>query len=251
MERPEKFSLHWSDFDLNLRSSLASLRIGGHFSDVTLVTEDGQAVKAHRAILSTSSPLFDKMLKLEDHPKPIIFLRGTNMNVLDSLVDFIYHGEVEVLGDHVDAFLALANDLKVKGLSKEASFTKKSFKMTNIKCATPKKVGVSYSATEEDTPQTIVKEEFQDDVGLKPALADIGSEIGSLYNCNWCATTSISLKGLEKHKYRKHSSEKQEEPRVLVSPKSIEEMFPCSLCEKLSVSKAGLQKHKIRHHHDV
>ena len=163
---------------------------------------------------------------------------------------FIYHGEVEVLADQLDTFLALANDLKVKGLSKE-SLTKKSLKMTN-KCATPEEVDAIHSATDEEIkPQTNVKEEFQDIVGLKPSSPNIGGEeTRNLYNCNWCAATSISVKGLEKHKYRKHSDEKQE-ARVVVSTKSMGEMFPCSLCDKLSVSKGGLQKHMMRHHQDV
>ena len=239
MELPEKLSLHWSDFDINLRSSFASLRKEEHFSDVTLVSEDGQAVKAHRLLLSASSPLLDHIMKLQDHPKPIIFLRGTNMDALDSLVDFIYHGEVEVPGDQLDAFLALANDLKVKGLSKEVSLIEKSLNTTE-KYAKPAAVDasevVNYTTAEEEKRISNVKDQSQQII-----------EIRNLYNCNWCAMTSISPKGLEKHKHRKHPNEKGEPP-VVVSTKSIDGMFRCRLCDKLSVSKVGLQKHKTRKH---
>ena len=41
------------------------------------------------------------------------------MDVLNSLLDFIYFGQVEIRGDQLDKFMALANELKVKGLSKD------------------------------------------------------------------------------------------------------------------------------------
>ena len=41
------------------------------------------------------------------------------MDVLNSLLDFIYFGQVEMRGDQLDKFMALANELKVKGLSKD------------------------------------------------------------------------------------------------------------------------------------
>ena len=41
------------------------------------------------------------------------------MDVLNSLLDFIYFGQVEIRGDQLDKFMALANELKVKGLSRE------------------------------------------------------------------------------------------------------------------------------------
>ena len=265
MEQPEKFSLHWSDFDANLRSSLASLRKGEDFCDLTLVTEDGQTLRVHRLLLSASSPLLDQMMKMQDHPKPIIFLRGTKINDLNSLIDFIYNGEVEVLGDQLDNFLALANDLKVKGLSKEVNITKNNVntnKNMSSNRKNPKTINKHASLEEVDAskiknyseadPPTNIKEEFefQDIVGLKlSTAADIENESKSLYNCNWCPNASISLKGLQKHKNRKHPNEKPE--LAALSAKSVNEMFPCNLCDKLSVSKGGLQKHMVRNHHEA
>ena len=120
--------------------------------------------------------------------------------------------------------------------------------MHPLKRLTPQKLRI----TVKPTPPTNIKEEFefQDIVGLKlSTAADIENESKSLYNCNWCPNASISLKGLQKHKNRKHPNEKPE--LAALSAKSVNEMFPCNLCDKLSVSKGGLQKHMVRNHHEA
>ena len=119
MEQPERLTLQWNEFETNLRNTFAGLRRGEDFFDVTLVSEDGHLLKAHKVLLSASSPLLDTILKSQDHPKPLIFMRGAKMDVLNSLLDFIYFGQVEIRGDQLDKFMALANELKVKGLSRD------------------------------------------------------------------------------------------------------------------------------------
>ena len=123
MDQPERFSLQWDEFETNLRNTFAGLRRGEDFFDVTLVSEDGHLLKAHKVLLSATSSLLDTILKSQDHPKPLIFMRGAKMDVLKSLLDFIYFGQVEIRGDQLDQFMALANELKVKGLSKEENLT--------------------------------------------------------------------------------------------------------------------------------
>ena len=112
--------MQWDEFETNLFSTFAGLRREEHFSDVTLVSEDGHLFKAHKVLLSATSLILDKILKSQDHPKPLIFLGGASRDTLSSLLDFIYFGKVEITaGDQLYKFMALANKLKVKGLSKE------------------------------------------------------------------------------------------------------------------------------------
>ena len=92
----ERVGLQWDHFESNLGSKFADLRREEHFSDVTLVSEDGQVVKAHKVLLSATSPVLDDILKSQDHSKPLIFMRGVNADVLSSLLDFIYFGQVEI-----------------------------------------------------------------------------------------------------------------------------------------------------------
>ena len=69
----EKLGLVWNDFQSNVQVSFGELRTDTDFTDVTLACDD-QSIKAHKVVLSTSSPFFKKLLK--NHEKfnnPISF----------------------------------------------------------------------------------------------------------------------------------------------------------------------------------
>ena len=117
----EKFCLKWNDFQNNITSSFANLKSDTDFSDVTLVCEDGQQLEAHKAILATSSPFFDNLLKKNKHPHPLIFMRGVNYDDLAAIIDFLYVGEANVYQEHLENFLSFAEDLQLKGLTKSTS----------------------------------------------------------------------------------------------------------------------------------
>ena len=57
----EKLCLQWNDFKENITASFGSLRRDEDFADVTLACEDGKQVEAHKVILSSSSPVFQKI----------------------------------------------------------------------------------------------------------------------------------------------------------------------------------------------
>ena len=47
---------------------------------------------------------------------PLIYMRGTNPDIIMGMVDFLYFGEAKVFQENLDSFLALASDLQLKGL---------------------------------------------------------------------------------------------------------------------------------------
>ena len=112
----EKFCLKWNDFQDNITTSYKKLRESREFSDVTLVSEDNQQVEAHRVILSACSPFFMNMLKSNKHSHPLIYMRGLKAHNLLGVVDFIYNGEANIYQEDLDQFLALAQELQLKGL---------------------------------------------------------------------------------------------------------------------------------------
>ena len=57
------------------------------------------------------------MLKEQDHPNPYIYLRGVSYYDLSAILDFVYHGEVSVAQEDLNSFLAVAEELKIKGLT--------------------------------------------------------------------------------------------------------------------------------------
>ena len=116
MQGSEKLCLRWSDFKENTVSAFGKLRNKNEFSDVTLVSGDGEKIEAHKVILAFSSPFFMELLSKIKHPHPLIYMRGLKSDVLLALSEFLYFGETNLWQEKLDEFLSLAADLKLKGL---------------------------------------------------------------------------------------------------------------------------------------
>ena len=117
MARSEKLCLQWNDFKENISASFGELRGDNDFTDVTLVCEDGQQVEAHKVVLASSSPFFKELLKKNSHPHPLVYMRALKSDDLVAMMDFLYFGEANVFQENLDSFLALAEELKLKGLN--------------------------------------------------------------------------------------------------------------------------------------
>ena len=112
----EKLCLKWNDFQENAISAFGTLRKDVEFADVTLACEDGQQVEAHKVILASSSPFFLNLLRRNKHPHPLIYMRGLKSEDLVAMIDFLYFGEANVYQENLDSFLAVAEELQLKGL---------------------------------------------------------------------------------------------------------------------------------------
>ena len=108
----EKLCLQWNDFQENIKSAFENLREDKDFKDVTLVCGDGQQVEAHKVILASSSPFFQKLLGRNKHHHPLLYLRGMKFDTLLAVLDFLYRGEANVFQENLDSFLAIAEELK-------------------------------------------------------------------------------------------------------------------------------------------
>jgi len=118
MGSTEKFCLRWNDFESNITGSFKELRLDEDFFDVTLACADGQ-IQAHKLILSACSPFFRTILRRNRHEHPLLYLKGVKYADCTSILNFMYHGEVNLAKDDLSSFLAVAEDLKVKGLTQE------------------------------------------------------------------------------------------------------------------------------------
>jgi len=115
----QQFCLRWNNFQSNIVSSFEALLDREEFVDVTL-TAEGKSLKAHRILLSACSPYFrDLFRELPSHQHPIIVLRDTCFQELKSLLNFIYHGEVNVSQERLGLLLKLAEALRIKGLAQD------------------------------------------------------------------------------------------------------------------------------------
>ena len=113
----EKFCLRWNDFESNISSAFREIRDDKEFFDVTLASDDDNQIQAHKVIIGACSPFFRNILRKNTHNHPLLYLKGVKYNELVSVLNFMYHGEVNVAQDDLNSFLAVAEELRVKGLT--------------------------------------------------------------------------------------------------------------------------------------
>merc|ERR1711974_349998 len=112
------------DFESNFSSAFRELRDDKDFFDVTLACDDEQ-IQAHKVILSACSPFFRNILRRNPHQHPLLYLKGVKYKELLSVLNFMYQGEVNVAQEELNSFLAVAEDLRVKGLTQNSSSSDK------------------------------------------------------------------------------------------------------------------------------
>ena len=136
----EHFCLRWNDFESNISQAFREIRDEKDFFDVTLACEDEQ-VQAHKVILSACSPFFRTILRRNRHDHPLLYLKGVKYAEILSILNFMYHGEVNVAQDELNSFLAVAEELRVKGLTQNTQETSKQQKTEHqAKMPTPRRV---------------------------------------------------------------------------------------------------------------
>ena len=109
----EKYCLKWNDFNSNVSKSFIKLRNENEFFDVALVSDDQKLISAHKVVLSASSEYFKNILKQQKHPNPLLCLEGISSTELNDILDYVYHGEVNINQEDLDRFLKIAERLKL------------------------------------------------------------------------------------------------------------------------------------------
>jgi len=116
----EKFCLRWNDFESNISVAFRQIKEEKDLFDCTLSCGARQ-VQAHKLILSACSPFFRNIIRQNPHQHPLLYLKGVEFNDLQSVLNFMYHGEVNIAQEELNSFLAVAEDLEVKGLTQNTS----------------------------------------------------------------------------------------------------------------------------------
>ena len=256
MNTTEKLCLQWNYFKVNVSSSFGELREDKDLTDVTLACEDGSQVEAHKVILAASSPFFMDILKRNKHPHPLIYMRGLKSEDLVAIVDFLYFGEANVFQESLDSFLAVAEELRLKGLTgaetsggeaKEPTLKAE----TTLKNAPLQKEMAQKAKTPSNDrfqmpskPDTIVAvQENQLSAGLQDlneqirsmmTITDVRSADGKGYmaSCNICGKEAPS-RNMPTHIEGNHITG--------VS-------HACDICDKVSRSREAIRCHKKRNH---
>merc|ERR1719187_2919000 len=111
----EQYCVRWKGFHSNIVTALEDLKTDEEFVDVTLSC-DGQTIQGHKIILSACSPYFKKILRDNPCRHSVLILNDMELEVLEALVTYVYHGTVSVPQHKLQTFLQTAEALKIKGI---------------------------------------------------------------------------------------------------------------------------------------
>jgi hypothetical protein len=138
MTGSKTFALNLQDSEHDLLSKMLSEQ---EFSDVTLVSEDGITVQAHRSVLSACSEFFKEVFRKNPTKKMVMYVDNVNHSILKHLVHFIYTGQVTIQKGEFKRFLEIGEKFKISGLSNSENIDGNSQQENSDKCReTPRKI---------------------------------------------------------------------------------------------------------------
>ena len=113
--KEDEISLSSDRFDKSCREILTRLWDNRDFADVTLATEDGRQISAHKIILTSCSQVFRNLLSTLDHPHPLIYMMGVKRKQLELVLQYVYQGRCDIPVEDMDDFLATGRALLIQG----------------------------------------------------------------------------------------------------------------------------------------
>ena len=107
--------LSWDSYSTHLETMLVGMMTSSEYTDVTLVCGGDQVqFRAHKVVLSASSPVMRNILQSYNTENPLIYLRGVQHEDMEAILQFIYLGEATVKQGRAEEFLKLAEDFEIK-----------------------------------------------------------------------------------------------------------------------------------------
>ena len=245
----DKFCLKWNDFQSNVSKTFSNLRKEQDFFDITLLSNDGEAVSAHKVVLSASSEFFKSVFRKADHSKPMIYLNGVDCKVLDHILDYIYEGEVQLYQEDLDSFLDVAEKLKINGLiegqekkerstqdsvkEKEENFENVDYNPTFSSKEVISNLEMKNKDPKEDRTVSFVSQQGIDVYEeAKQAVDQLVMKVGDSWLCKTCNKTAKLNTQIRKH------------AEIHIEGLS----FPCQICGDTFRSRVLLKHHKSRKH---
>lgn len=119
MNNASQFSLRWNNYVSHVTEAFNELRFSNDLVDVTLCC-DGGKIRAHKMLLSACSNYFKQIFKENPCQHPVIIFRNVKFDDLNAIINFMYHGEVNIFQEQLESFLITAELLEVKGLTDNA-----------------------------------------------------------------------------------------------------------------------------------
>ena len=256
MNTSEKLCLNWNDFRENISHAFRDLRNDDDLLDVTLACEDGQ-IEAHKVVLASSSPLFMDIFKRNKHVHPLVYMRGLKSKDLSAILDFLYLGEANVYQDDLDSFLALAEELKLKGLTGSVE-NKSNYDQNTAKMPgnhnDPKMENAIYKTENKTEDRQGVTSHQRTEVALNSQsveLEQLDEQIDSMMELSGNKITiggrtftGMICKVCGKEAKKAHMKEHIEAYHIT----GVE--HTCDICGQISRSRRGLRDHNFQKHNN-
>ena len=192
-------------------NTLKNLMESSSFYDVTLVCDDYTKIKTHKVVLTSTSSLFKDILK-DDKNISEIFLLGIRSSDLESILKFIYVGEVYVHQKALCNFVSTARNLEFKEIVKtvkesrneivetlqHSNSTIKVEKITEVYLKEEQELITDYEVCQEVLSEHSSTEEVHQEDKIQPSEED-------KFKCDECGTMLANAVGYQKHKKYMHS----------------------------------------------
>ncbi|GLG94454.1 Longitudinals lacking protein, isoform G [Gryllus bimaculatus] len=107
--------LKGDDHSNTVLKTLENLLESNVLVDCTLAA-GGRFLKAHRIILSSCSPYFQLLFSQDTNQQPIIVFKDIEYKYLKMILEYVYHGSVQIPHTQLNTFLDVANSLQIIGL---------------------------------------------------------------------------------------------------------------------------------------
>ncbi|KAF5273650.1 hypothetical protein FQR65_LT04650 [Abscondita terminalis] len=176
----EQFCLKWNNFQTTIMNAFESLQTSEDLADVTLTCE-GLRIKAHKLILSASSPYFRTIFKDNPCPHPVVILKDVLYHDLIAVLNFMYQGEALITQDKLNSFLQTAEALQVTGLVGNMNLRNVPKKV--VKLNSQEKVPKSKKSDTVSSKSKVALQETES-IDIDCVKVEISDDNQSDYNCN-------------------------------------------------------------------
>ena len=260
--------------DSNFGEFFSRVRKDQHLADVTLVTDDGQHLQAHKIILSAGSHFFDSVFTKSNHSNMLVYLKGISSGHLEQVIDFIYKGEVSIAQEEINIFIETGKELQIKGLEGELTGIRSTkdeenkhvddrknedeVDQTNIATSTmdfAKQYDEGITALDR-TKEEKIRLNTNDELDLQ--IERMVEKNQGLWNCKICGKSAKSKQHIQNHvethiegvSHGCHICSKTFSSRPNLKchiTNNHTGLFRCDMCQKEGMTRAGYNVHNKRH----
>ena len=262
----------WGDFQKNFSETFQITE--KYMCDVTLVCEGNHAIDVHKIILSAASQIFNDLLLESRMDHPVIYLSEITLEIMSQIVEFIYHGQINVYQKSLDKFYEIGKSLKLNGLNgSHSQFIENELEnqredhddmegvvsqnncvmlyeneaTVKAKSEQVKKDLLDWDIKQvpiipktEDSKASLPQINFGKDItniyGLKEAIHSSIIKSGENFLCKICPKSSVNIWKAKSH------------AQMHVKSQIIPGSHSCLMCGKIFTTSKRLETHKIKKH---